>query len=285
MSKLKIALQKKGRLNEESVQLLKKAGIQFSNGSDKLLMNATNFPLEVLYLRDDDIPQYVERGIADIGIVGGNELLEQKADVKLAKQLGFSKCTLSLALPKSESYEGVEDFNGKRVATSYPNILESYFAENNIDAQIECIAGSVEIAPSIDLADGVFDIVSSGSTLIANGLKEVEKVLYSQAVLISNNSTSEEKQDLIDQLLFRFDAVNTAKTKKYILLNVPNDKLDLITKILPGMKSPTIVPLSNMEWSSIQSVVDENAFWQVIDQLKEAGAEGILVTPIEKMIL
>ncbi len=284
MSKLKIALQKKGRLSEKSLDLLKSCGIKISAGSGKLKAVASNFPIEVLFLRDDDIPQYVEQGVADIGIVGENEMLEKGKKVDCIEQLGFSTCRMSLAIPREANYEGLSFFEGKKVASSYPEILGRYFNENGINAQIEEIGGSVEIAPGIGLADGVFDIVSTGSTLLSNGLKEVETVLKSQAVLIANPSLTAGKQDLLDQLIFRMRAVRSGKDNKYILLNAPNDAVAAISELLPGMKSPTVLPLQQAGWSSIHSVVRENDFWEVIDKLRGLGAEGILVVPIEKMI-
>ena len=284
MSKLKIALQKKGRLSDKSLALLNSCGIRISSGSGKLKAVASNFPIEVLFLRDDDIPQYVEQGVADIGIVGENEMLEKGKEVDCIEQLGFSKCRMSLAIPREANYEGLSFFQGKRVASSYPEILGRYFSENGIKAQIEEIGGSVEIAPGIGLADGVFDIVSTGSTLLSNGLKEVETVLKSQAVLIANPALTTDRQELLDQLLFRMRAVRSGKNNKYILLNAPNDAVSAISDLLPGMKSPTVLPLQQEGWSSIHSVVRENDFWEVIDKLRGLGAEGILVVPIEKMI-
>lgn len=285
MSKLKIAIQKKGRLSEKSLRLLKDCGIKLANGTSKLKAEASNFPLEVLFLRDDDIPQYVEQQVADIGILGENEVLEKGKKVMLVEKLGFAACRLSLAIPKAEPYPGLSYFNQKRVATSYPAILSRFFAENQISAAIEEIGGSVEIAPSIGLADVVCDIVSTGSTLFTNGLKEVETVLKSQAVMISSPGFSPEKQALLDRLMFRIRAVQRSSENKYILLNAPNAAVEAISKVLPGMKSPTVVPLAQEGWSSMQSVVKEDAFWEVIDKLKTLGAEGILVVPIEKMVL
>lgn len=285
MSKLKIAIQKKGRLNEKSIELLKECGIKFANGNGKLKSEARNFPLEILYLRNGDIPQYVEQGVADIAILGENEVLEQGRDVKVVKPLGFAGCRLSLAVPKEVNYQGLEYFQNKRVASTYQSILQNYFKDNQINASIEKINGSVEIAPSIGLADAVCDIVSTGSTLLMNGLKEVEQVMTSEAVLVANKQLTDEAQNILDKLLFRMEAVKQASANKYILLNAPNDQVENISNILPGMKSPTVQPLSNDGWSSIQSVVKEDDFWEVIDQLKDLGAEGILVVPIEKMIL
>lgn len=285
MSKLKIAIQKSGRLSEKSLELLKNCGIKVSNGSRTLKTSASNFPIEVLFLRDDDIPQYVEQGIADIGILGENEVWEKNKDVAQIEKLGFAGCRLSLAIPREINYSSIEYFNGKRVATSYPVILSSFFKKQNISAEIEEIGGSVEIAPGIGLADGIFDIVSTGSTLLMNGLKEVEVVAKSEAVLIANQNLSAENQFILDKLLFRIRAVKNASENKYILLNAPTNQLAAITEILPGMKSPTVLPLAENGWSSLHSVVNENAFWDIIDQLKTLGAEGILVVPIEKMIL
>jgi ATP phosphoribosyltransferase len=285
MSKLKIAIQKKGRLSENSHKLLEECGIKFSNGADVLKTDAENFPVEILFLRDDDIPQYVEQQVADIGILGENIVFEKKKDVTILEQLGFAHCRLSLAIPKEESFTGPEYFMNKKVATSYPRLLADYLKENNLNAEIEEISGSVEIAPGIGLADAVCDIVSSGSTLMTNGLREVVTIMKSQAVIISNNNLDTQKQNILNKLLFRIRAVKNAKENKYILLNAPLESLQRICKILPGMKSPTILPLEEKGWCSIHSVVKEDEFWDRIDQLKNAGAEGILVIPIEKMIL
>lgn len=285
MSKLKIAVQKSGRLSEKSLELLKECGIKLSNGDRKLLTAASNFPIEVLFLRDDDIPQYVEQGVADIGILGENEVWEKDKNVNVVENLGFAGCKLSLAIPKDENYTGLNYFAGKRVATSYPRILGNFFNSKNIQVEIEEIGGSVEIAPGIGLADGIFDIVSTGSTLLMNGLKEVEVVTKSEAVLISNSDLSPEKKQILEKLLFRIRAVRSSSENKYILLNAPNSSIDAISRILPGMKSPTILPLAEPGWSSIHSVVKEDQFWDIIDQLKENGAQGILVVPIEKMIV
>ena len=285
MSKLKIAVQKNGRLSEKSLELLKNCGIKLQNGARVLKSSASNFPIEVLFLRDDDIPQYVEQGIADLGILGQNEVWEKQKNVAELKTLGFAGCRLSLAIPKEQNYEGIKSFTGKRIATSYPNVLSNFFKEQNIEVIIEEIGGSVEIAPGIGLADGIMDIVSTGSTLVMNGLKEVETVAKSEAVLISNKKLTPEKSAILDQLLFRIDAVQQSRENKYILLNAPNTQLEKITQILPGMKSPTVLPLAKVGWSSLHSVIKEDDFWNVIDQLKIAGAEGILVVPIEKMIL
>jgi ATP phosphoribosyltransferase len=285
MSKLKIAIQKKGRLSENSHKLLEECGIKFSNGVDVLKTSAVNFPAEILFLRDDDIPQYVEQQVADIGILGENIVFEKKKDVIVLEQLGFAHCRLSLAIPKEESFTGPEFFQNRKIATSYPRLLNDYLTENNLSAEIEEISGSVEIAPGIGLADAVCDIVSSGSTLLTNGLREVVTILKSQAVIISNKNLDPLKQNILNKLLFRIRAVKNANENKYILLNAPLDALHKICKILPGMKSPTILPLEEKGWCSIHSVVKEDEFWDRIDQLKNAGAEGILVIPIEKMIL
>lgn len=285
MEKLKIAIQKSGRLSEDSIALLKQCGMSFSGAGNKLIAAVSNFPMEILFLRDDDIPQYVQDGVADIGIVGENILLETNKKVNTTESLGFGKCRLALAVPRGEEYENISYFNGKKIATSYPRILKSYLDQNKIAATIEEISGSVEIAPGIGLANGVFDIVSSGSTLLMNGLKEVESVLQSQAVLISNKDLDTVKQNLLNQLLFRIRAVNNAKNFKYILLNIPTAKIEAVKNVIPGMKSPTILPLAMEGWSSLHSVISEEDFWSVIDQLKTIGAEGILVVPIEKMVL
>lgn len=285
MSKLKIALQKSGRLSEKSIALLEKCGLKFPNGGGKLIAESSNFPVEILFLRDDDIPQYVEQNVAHIGIIGENVFIESQKQINIIEKLNFSGCRLSLAVPKETDYEGVSFFNNKKVATSYPNILQIFFNENGINATVEVISGSVEIAPGIGLADGIFDIVSSGSTLLSNGLKEVEIVLKSQAVLVSNQNLDEEIQSILNKLLFRIRSVQKAKENKYILLNTPNKQLEKIVQILPGMNSPTILPLAKEGWSSLHSVISEEKFWEIIDELKEAGAEGILVVPIEKMIL
>ncbi len=282
---LKIAVQKSGRLSEGSIQLLKDTGLQFNNGRKQLLATASNFPVEILYLRDDDIPQYVQDGVADLGIVGENTLMETGKSVKVIRQLGFSKCRLSLAIPKADHYTGPEYFAGKRIATSYVNILQDFLTSNDLTAEIHPISGSVEIAPGIGLADAVMDIVSTGSTLISNGLKEVEVVTRSEAVLIAHKAISDEKQKILDQLAFRINAVLTARGYKYILLNAPNDKIDEIIAVLPGMKSPTVLPLADKGWSSVHSVVEEKQLWEVIDKLKMKGAQGLLIIPIEKMVV
>lgn len=281
---LRVAIQKSGRLSDDSLKLIKECGIKFNNGTGKLKSISTNFPMEFLFLRDDDIPGYVADGVADIGIVGENVLVEKKREVKLEKKLGFSKCRLSLAVPKSLDYKGIEYFSGKKIATSYPVILQNYLDSKSIQSEIHEISGSVEIAPGIGLADGICDIVSSGSTLFTNGLKEVEVIFPSEAVLIANNELSEEKQQTLRKWLFRIDSVLEAVNKKYILLNAPNKAIDKIISLLPGMKSPTILPLAEEGWSSLHSVINEDDFWGVIENLKEAGAQGILVVPIEKMI-
>lgn len=285
MSKLKLAIQKNGRLSEKSLKLLEECGIKISNGTRKLKAVSSNFSLEILFLRDDDIPQYVEQGVADIGIIGLNEVLEQKKNIDLVQKLGFAQCRLSLAIPKEETYNGIQFFQNKKVATSYPEILSNYFQKNNINAQIEKIGGSVEIAPGIGLSDGIFDIISTGSTLLTNGLKEVETVLESEAVLISSQNLSDENLELLKKLLFRINAVKEASESKYILLNAPNENLEKIINLLPGMKSPTVLPLAESGWSSIHSVIKEDKFWDVIENLKKEGAQGILVLEIEKMIL
>lgn len=281
---IRIAVQKSGRLSDKSLQLLKDCGIKFDNGGRKLSTQAKNFPMEILFLRDDDIPQYVANGVADLGILGLNEVEEKDQEVDVIKQLGFAGCRLSLAVQKDVNYTGLEWFNGKKVASSYTTIVKKFFAEKGINATTEEIGGSVEIAPGIGLAEGICDIVSTGSTLIMNGLKEVETVMYSEAVLISNPNLSIEKKEILDKLTFRMDAVQNAQKSKYILLNAPNDKIEEISALLPGMKSPTVLPLAEDGWSSLHSVIEENDFWNVIDQLKDAGAQGILVSPIEKLI-
>jgi ATP phosphoribosyltransferase len=282
---LRIAIQKSGRLQEGSLELLKESGLSFSNGKDQLKTQARNFPVEVLFLRDDDIPQYVEDRVADVGIVGENVLMEKQKDNRLVRRLDFAKCRLSIAIPRSENYGGIKSLQGKNIATSYPNIVKAFLKKNNVDAGIHEISGSVEIAPGIGLADAICDLVSTGSTLMSNGLKEVEVVMHSEAVIIANPYLNEEKTKILDKLLFRVEAVQKAKNSKYILLNCPNTSIDKITSVIPGMKSPTIIPLAREGWSSLHSVVDENDFWEKIDQLRSFGAEGILVVPIEKMIL
>lgn len=285
MSKLKIAIQKSGRLNEDSIRLLKECGISFNNGINKLKAEAYNFPIEVFFLRDDDIPEYVAEGVADIGIVGENVLIESNSDVKIIERLGFGKCRLSIAVPKNEKYKGLQDLQGKRIATTYKNVLQKFLKKEKINAEIHEISGSVEIAPGIGLADAICDLVSSGSTLFMNGLKEVETVLQSEAVLVANKKLNADQQEILERLLFRIRAVRKAKQNKYILLNAPNNKLDKIIKLIPGIKSPTILPLADEGWSSVHSVLEEDEFWEIIEKLKAAGAQGILVVPIEKMIV
>ena len=282
---LKIAIQKKGRLYEGSMTLLKECGIEISNGNNQLRVQATNFPLEIFFLRDDDIPEYVQDAVVDIGFVGENVVAEKNKEVSSIEKLGFGKCRLSLAIPKNGNIKSIEDLKGKKIATSYPFLLSKFLNDMNISATIQEISGSVEIAPRIGLADAICDLVSSGSTLFSNELSELEIVLKSEAVLISNKNLSEEKQGLLDKLLFRIGAVKKAKNNKYVLLNAPNDRLDIICKLLPGMKSPTILPLAESGWSSVHSVISENDFWNAIENLKANGAQGILIVPIEKMII
>jgi ATP phosphoribosyltransferase len=285
MSRLKIAIQKSGRLNQDSLKLLKDCGISIDNGKDQLKVSVPNFPLEILYLRNSDIPQYLEDGIIDIAIVGENLLIEKEKQVEIVKRLGFSKCKVSLAVPKDEVYDSVTYFNGKKIATSYPKTLATYLAKNNVEADIHVISGSVEIAPNIGLADGICDIVSSGNTLFKNGLKETDVILESEAVLVKSLKLCPEKETILDRLLFRMKAVISSKNSKYILMNVPNNKIAEVSRILPVLKSPTILPLAEEGWSSLHSVIDENKFWDVIDELKDAGAEGILIVPISKMVM
>lgn len=285
MENLKIAIQKSGRLSEKSLQLFKECGIKTSYGARKLKAASSNFPAEFLFLRDDDMPQYVEQGIADVALLGENEVWEQEKDVELVRQLGFARCRMSLAVPKDVEYTGVEYFDQKRVATSYPNVLQSFLNDKGIKAEIEELAGSVEIATGIGLADGIFDIVSTGSTLMMNGLKEVEVVTRSEAVMISSKLLSEEKREVLEDLLFRIDAVIKGSDYRYILLNAPNESIKAITELLPGMKSPTILPLAKEGWSGLHSVVREDQFWNVIGELKKYNAQGILSLPIEKMIV
>jgi len=285
MSRLKIAIQKSGRLSENSHRLLEECGIKFSNGAGVLKSSAGNFPVDILFLRDDDIPQYVEQQVADIGILGENMVYEKNKDVDVLEQLGFAACRLSLAIPKEDTFSGPEYFNNRKIATSYPRLLSEYLSKNNITAQIEEISGSVEIAPGIGLADAVCDIVSSGSTLLTNGLREVITILKSQAVIVGNKNLDDEKKAILEKLLFRIRSVKKSKENKYILLNAPESAIGEICKILPGMKSPTILPLVEKGWCSLHSVVREDDFWERIDKLKAAGAEGILVIPIEKMIV
>ncbi len=282
---LRIAVQSKGRLFEDTMDLLKETGIKVSSSKRTLLVQASNFPLEVLFLRDDDIPQTVADGVADVGIVGENEFVERNENADIVKRLGFSKCRISLAIPKAIDYPGVEWFNGKKIATSYPVILKKFMEEKGVKTHIHVIQGSVEIAPGIGLADGIFDIVSSGSTLVSNNLKEVEVVMKSEALLIGNKNLSEEKKAILDDLLFRINSVLIAEDKKYVRMNAPKARLAEIVKVLPGLKSPTIIPLADEEWCSVHAVLDEKHFWEIVGQLKALGAEGILVTPIEKMIL
>ena len=282
---LRIAVQSKGRLFDDTMNLLAEADIKVSSSKRTLLVQSSNFPLEVLYLRDDDIPQSVANGVADIGIVGENEFIEKGEDAQIISHVGFSKCRLSLAIPKEIHYTGLQWFNNKKIATSYPNILRSFMNKNGIRADIHEITGSVEISPGIGLADGIFDIVSSGSTLASNNLREVEVVMKSEALLIGNWKMDDEKHNILNDMLFRFEAVRSAQDKKYVMMNAPKDKIADITNVLPGIKSPTIIPLADEEWCSIHTVLDEKRFWEIIGKLKELGAQGILVTPIEKMIL
>ena len=282
---IRIAIQKSGRLYEDSVKLLKECGIDLRNVKDRLKTESDNFPLEVFFLRDDDIPQYVEDGVADIGIVGENVLFEKNKKASVVEELGFGKCRLSIAVPRSQQYEGIATLKGKRIATSYPFLVGGYLKQHNVEADIHEISGSVEIAPGIGLADVVADLVSSGSTLFMNGLKEVETILESQAVLIKNNQLKQEQLDLLEKLSFRIRSVKKAKRNKYILLNAPNEKISEIIALLPGMKSPTVLPLAESGWSSVHSVLNEDEFWDKIEQLKNAGAQGILVLPIEKMVM
>ncbi|AWM15034.1 ATP phosphoribosyltransferase [Flavobacterium sediminis] len=285
MNTLKIAIQKSGRLNEDSLKILKDCGISIENGNDQLKATASNFPLEVLYLRNSDIPQYVSDGVADIAIVGDNLLIEKGNDLEIVERLGFSKCKVSVAVPKAFDYNGLKSLQGKKIATSYPNTVQHFFNGNGIDVEIHQISGSVEIAPNIGLSDAIVDIVSTGSTLFKNNLKEVEVILKSEAVLAVSPKIAPEKRELLQKLQFRIQSVLKARKSKYILMNVPNTKIQAVSSILPVLKSPTIMPLAEEGWSSLHSVINEDTFWEVIDQLKEAGAEGILVCPIEKMVL
>ena len=285
MSKLKIAIQKSGRLNEDSLQLLKSCGISINNGKDQLKVSVANFPIELLYLRNSDIPQYIEDGVADIGIVGENLLIEKNKEIQIIEKLGFSKCKVCLAVPKEIESNDISYFEGKRIATSYPNTLDNYLKKQGVNAEIHVISGSVEIAPNIGLADGICDIVSSGSTLFKNGLRQTQVILKSEAVLVKSLQLSAEKEEILDKLLFRIQAVLRAKNTKYILMNVPADKVEAVTKILPVLKSPTILPLAEKGWYSLHSVIEENKFWEVIDELKIAGAEDILIIPIDKMVV
>ena len=283
--KLKVAIQKSGRLHEDSMKILKECGIDVSNGVNKLKTEASNFPMEVFFLRDDDIPQYVEDAVADIGIVGENVVYEKNKKITVVEKLGFGKCRLSIAVQKHDEYEGHGFLNGKRIATTYPFLLDRFLKEQGISAEIHEISGSVEIAPGIGLAEAICDLVSSGSTLFMNGLKEAHPILQSQAVLIRNNGLDAERMAILQKLLFRIQAVKKAKNNKYVLLNAPNERLDEIIGLLPGMKSPTVLPLAEKGWSSVHSVLNENEFWEIIEKLKAAGAQGILVVPIEKMII
>lgn len=285
MTKIKIAIQKSGRLNEDSLQILKDCGISIDNGKDQLKASCRNFPMEVFYLRNGDIPQYLRDGVVDIAIIGENVLIEKGTDLFVAERLGFSKCKVSLAVPKSFKYTSIKDFDGKRIATSYPNTVKNYLEEKGIKADLHIISGSVEIAPNIGLADGICDIVSSGSTLFKNNLKEVEVMLKSEAVLAVSPSISEEQKEVLSKLQFRIQSVLKARQSKYVLLNAPNDRLEEILAILPGMRSPTVLPLADKRWSSVHTVIHKDTFWEVIDELKQVGAEGILVCPIEKMVL
>jgi ATP phosphoribosyltransferase len=285
MSKLKIAIQKSGRLNEDSIKLLESCGIKIDNGKDQLKVSVPNFPIELLYLRNSDIPQYLEDGVTDIAIVGENLLIEKEKNVEIVQRLGFSKCRVSIAVPKEAETDSLSYFNGKKIATSYPNTLQNFLNINDIAADIHEISGSVEIAPNIGLADGICDIVSSGSTLFKNGLRETQIILNSEAVLAKSNGLTNDKVEILDRLLFRIRAVLKAKNSKYILMNVPNDNIPKVSSILPVLKSPTILPLAEEGWSSLHSVIDEDKFWDVIDELKNAGAEGILIVPIDKIVL
>jgi len=285
MSKLKIAIQKSGRLNQDSIKLLRSCGINIENGKDQLKVEVANFPIELLYLRNSDIPQYLEDGVADIAIVGENLLIEKQKKIEIVEKLGFSKCRVSLAIPKEIEDESLGYFEGKKIATSYPNTVQNFLNEKGINAEIHVISGSVEIAPNIGLAEGICDIVSTGSTLFKNGLKETQVILKSEAVLAKSNSLSSEQENILDRLLFRIQSVLRAKNTKYILMNVPNKNIEKVSSILPVLKSPTILPLEQEGWSSLHSVIKETEFWEVIDELKTAGAEGILVVPIDKMVL
>ena len=285
MTKIRIAIQKSGRLNEESLQILKNCGVSIDNGKDQLKASARNFPMEVFYLRNGDIPQYLRDGVVDIAIIGENVLIEKGGDIDIAEKLGFSRCRVSLAVPKSLKYNSVNDFQGKRIATSYPNTVREYLKKKGVEADLHIINGSVEIAPNIGLADAICDIVSSGSTLFKNNLKEVEVMLKSEAVLAVSKKITAEKRAILSKLQFRIKSVLQARQSKYVLLNAPNDRLDDILMLLPGMRSPTVLPLAEAGWSSVHTVINKDKFWEVIDELKQAGAEGILVCPIEKMVL
>lgn len=282
---IRIAIQKSGRLNEDSLQILKDCGISIDNGKDQLKASSRNFPLEVFYLRNGDIPQYLRDGVVDIAIIGENVLIEKGEDIEIAEKLGFSKCKVSLAVPKAVKYTSVQDFEGKRIATSYPNTVQNYLKKKGVTADLHIINGSVEIAPNIGLADAICDIVSSGSTLFKNNLKEVEVILKSEAVLAVSPKISEERREILKKIQFRIQSVIQARQSKYVLLNAPNDQLDSILALLPGMRSPTVLPLAQEGWSSVHTVINKDKFWEVIHELKEAGAEGILVCPIEKMVL
>jgi ATP phosphoribosyltransferase len=285
MSKLKIAIQKSGRLNEDSLKILKDCGISIDNGKDQLKAAARNFPLEVLYLRNGDIPQYLKDGVVDVAIIGENVLIEKGKDLEVVEKLGFSKCRVSIAIPKNSNYNTLEDLQGKRIATSYPNTINQFLSDKGIEAELHVISGSVEIAPNIGLADAICDIVSSGSTLFKNNLKEVEVLLKSEAVLTIAPNLSSEKKELLAKLQFRLKSVLRARDSRYVLMNAPNEKITSIANILPGMRSPTVLPLAEAGWSSIHTVINKEKFWEIIDELKSAGAEGILVCPIEKMVL
>jgi len=285
MRRLKIAIQKSGRLKDDSLQLLKECGISLDGSANSLIIPSRNFPVDVLYLRNSDIPQYLEDGVADVAILGENTLIEAEKNITNELSLGFLKCRVSIAIPKGQTYGGKADLNGKKLATSYPNTVKAFLTQNSIDAEIHEISGSVEIAPNLGLADAICDIVSSGSTLFTNGLKEVEVLFSSEACLASSPILDQEGREILEKLLFRIRAVLEAKNKKYVLLNAPNEKIDEIISILPGMKSPSIIPLAEPGWSSLHSVIDESEFWEIIDQLRNAGAQGILIVPIEKMII
>lgn len=282
---IRIAIQSKGRLHDDTMALLAEADIKLSVSKRTLISDSTTFPLQALYLRDDDIPETVSNGVADLGVVGENEFLERGYDAEVVSRLGFGKCRLSLAVPKETSYNGLSWFNGRKIATSYPNILKKFLDEKDVKAEVQVINGSVEISPAIGLADAIFDIVSSGSTLVSNNLREVETVIKSEALLIGNRNMSDEKRDILKELLFRIKAVRSAEDKKYVLMNAPREKLDDIISVLPGIKSPTVMPLADENWCSVHTVLEEKRFWEIIGQLKEKGAQGILVVPIEKMIL
>ena len=284
-TKLRIAIQKSGRLNEDSLQILKDAGISIDNGKEQLKASARNFPLEVMYLRNGDIPQYLRDGVVDVAILGENVLVEKGEDIITGEKLGFSKCRVSIAVPKSMKFNNIEDLNGKKIATSYPNTVKAFLSEKNISAELHIINGSVEIAPNIGLADAICDIVSSGSTLFKNNLKEVEVIMKSEAILAISPNITAERKEILEKLQFRLKSVLNARTSKYILMNVPNDKLKDVIKLLPGMRSPTVLPLAEEGWSSLHTVINEERFWEVIDELKLSGAEGILVAPIEKMVM